>query len=100
MRAHSEMSLRLVFGTGGEERGMKHLNGEVVERKAMRRARLESFIVQIFYGRIEKRKNGDGRKLVTNFLDYAKALEAPGVKIDGEGVPASRGEEPIKLTRR
>jgi len=99
-RARIEMSLGLVFGTDGEERGMKQLSGEVIERKAMRRARLESFAVQILYRRIEQSKDGNGRKLITNFLDDAKALEAPGMKIDGEGIPAPGGEETIKLTGR
>jgi len=99
-RTLSEMSLGLAFGTDGEERGMEHLSCEVIERKAMRRARLKSSIVQVLYRRIEKRKDGNSRKLVTNFLDDTKALKAPGMKIDGEGVPPSGGEKTIKLTRR
>ena len=56
--------------------------------------------VQIFYGRIEQRKYGNGRIFGTNFLDNAQALKTPGMKIDGQGVPLAGGEETKELTRR
>jgi len=66
----------------------------------MRGARLASFIFQIFYGRIEQGEDRNGGVVGTDFLDDAQALEAPGMKIDGQGVPASGGKETIELSRR
>src|SRR5208283_1823832 len=96
----SEMSLSFVFGMGGEERGVKHVGGQLTEREAMRGAGLLSLFVQIFYGGIEQREDGNGREVGANFLDDTQALEAPGMEINGQGVPAAGGQQAMEISWR
>src|SRR5271157_570233 len=96
----SEMSLTFNFGMGGEERSVEHVSGELIERKAVRGTRLLSLFVQIFYGGIEQREDGNGRVVRTNFLDDTQALEAPGMKINGQGVPAAGCQQAMEISWR
>jgi len=93
------MSLSFVFGVGGEERGVKHVGGQLIEREAMRGASLMGLFVQILYGGIEQSEDRDGRIFGANLLNDTQALVAPGMKIDGQGIPASGGEQTKELTR-
>ncbi len=92
LRSLSEMRLSFVIGMGGDERGVEHVSGELIEREAMRGAGLLSLFVQILYGGIEQREDRDGRIFGANLLDDMQAVEAPGMKIDGQGIPAAVGQ--------
>jgi hypothetical protein len=50
------MCLRLFFSMEVKKRGVKHIGGQLIERKAMRGARLPSFLVQIFHVGIKQRE--------------------------------------------
>jgi len=66
----------------------------------MRGAGLLSLLVQVLYGGIKQSEDGNGRIFGANFLDDTQALKAPGMKINGQGVPVASGQQAIEISWR
>jgi len=91
--SHSEMSLSFLFGMGFEKRGVEQISGELIERQTMRGAGLLSLFVEILDRGVKESEDRNGGVFGANFLDDAQTLEAPSMKINGEGIPIALGED-------
>lgn len=94
------MSLSFVFGMRSEDRGVQQFSGELIERKTLRRAGLLRLLIQILDGGIKESEDRNGGVFGADFLDDAQALEAPGMEINGQGIPTAGGQYAKEIHRR